>query len=105
MICLHRVEQYNVAPGIRVSVDVLFATRDCALGVSPVTSYSGVKTKPIKNWQPCSLRGIFTGYINKGTRSKDTLHLTHISSIRCATQETTDRHKWGAWASEPGLAH
>ena len=28
---------------LRVSEDVLFAMHDCALGISPVTSYSGVK--------------------------------------------------------------
>ena len=28
---------------IRVSVDALCALHDCALGISPVTSYSGVK--------------------------------------------------------------
>ena len=32
---------------IRVSEDVLFAIHDCALGMSPVTSDSGVKSKSV----------------------------------------------------------
>ena len=41
--------RHKGAPGaptepIRVSVDVLCVLHDCALGISPVTSYSGVKS-------------------------------------------------------------
>ena len=38
---------------IRVSVDALCALRDCALGISPVTSYSGVKKDPKRNSVHC----------------------------------------------------
>ena len=39
---------------VRVSVDVLYAIHDCALGKSPVTSYSGVKRGSPQSEHACA---------------------------------------------------
>ena len=70
------MEQYDVAPGIRVSEEVLFAIHDCALGISPVTSYSGVKTYLATPDSP--LPRLCVSYIDRDAQGRQGMDLTSM---------------------------